>query len=215
VLDTFQALAATMLALLPGGLYTWAYERQAGAWGVGLSDRLVRFLGASAIFHALTASVTYELYRYFVHSGRLARGEELPTWAWLLPVLYVGLPIAAGSVVGAATRGREPWALLLTGPSPAPRAWDHLFSTGDLEGWVRLRLKNDTWIVGAYATEDQGKLRSYASGYPEIQDLFLVETVECDADGTMLVDEEQNPRLRGVAVLVRWDEVSYLEFIEA
>ena len=50
-MNTFQALAVTLLAVLPGASYTFAYERVVGAFGVSLSDRLVRFTAASAIFH--------------------------------------------------------------------------------------------------------------------------------------------------------------------
>src|SRR4029079_5530354 len=57
--DTLEAVAALVLALLPGALYVWAYERPVGAWGIGLSDRVLRFVGVSAILHALLAPLTY------------------------------------------------------------------------------------------------------------------------------------------------------------
>jgi hypothetical protein len=77
-------------------------------------------------------------------------------------------------------------------------------------------MKEGGWIVGAYAQSDTGGLRSYAAGYPEDQDLFLIETAECDPDtGAFVVDERGVPRLRGISVLVRWDEVAYLEYIPA
>ena len=52
--DTFQAIAVLAVALLPGALHVWAFERQAGRWGIGLSDRLLRFVGGSVLFHAAT-----------------------------------------------------------------------------------------------------------------------------------------------------------------
>lgn len=52
--DTFQAIAVFAVALLAGALYVWAFERQAGRWGIGLSDRLLRFVGGSVLFHAAT-----------------------------------------------------------------------------------------------------------------------------------------------------------------
>jgi hypothetical protein len=57
--ETFQSLAVLVLALLPGSLYVWAFERQAGAWGIRLADRLFRFVGFSAVLHALIAPITY------------------------------------------------------------------------------------------------------------------------------------------------------------
>ena len=55
MLETFQSLAVLVLALLPGALYVWALERQTGAWGIRLSDRLFRFVGFSAVLHAVLA----------------------------------------------------------------------------------------------------------------------------------------------------------------
>jgi hypothetical protein len=58
--------------------------------------------------------------------------------------------------------------------------------------------------------------RSYAAGYPEDQDLYLVEAIEVDPEsGDFLLDEQGEPTLRGSGILVRWDEVEYLDFIEA
>jgi hypothetical protein len=216
MVSTFQALGVFLLAMLPGALYVWAFERQAGGWGLSLSDRLLRFIGTSAVFQALGAPITYVLYGTYVHSGRLARGAALPWWLWALVVAYVVVPTACGHIVGHGTRRRRSWALKITGPSPAPRAWDHLFGREALTGWIRLRMKEGGWIVGAYAQSDTGGLRSYAAGYPEDQDLFLIETAECDPDtGAFVVDERGAPRLRGISVLVRWDEVAYLEYIPA
>jgi hypothetical protein len=33
--STEQALVILMIAILPGGLYTWAFERETGKWGIG------------------------------------------------------------------------------------------------------------------------------------------------------------------------------------
>ncbi len=123
-------------------------------------------------------------------------------------------PILLGTIVGRGTRSRQPWSRLFTGPNPAPRAWDHLFG-GRPHGWVRLRLKNGIWLGGAFATRPGGT-RSYAAGYPEEQDLYLVEAVECDRDsGDFLLDDRGTPVSRGSSMLIRWSEVEYLDFIEA
>jgi len=106
------------------------------------------------------------------------------------------------------------WALFFTGPDPAPRAWDYLFQ-GKRDGWIRLRLKSGTWVGGAYATSESG-LRSYSAGYPEDQDLFLATTAAVDpGTGEFLFDDEENVRLQDGGLLVRWDEVEYLQFIDA
>jgi hypothetical protein len=132
----------------------------------------------------------------------------------LVPLVYVGAPIVAGTLVGIGTRARKGWTRVFTGPDPAPRAWDYLFSTRP-DGWVRLRLKSGVWLGGAFATMPDGS-RSYAAAYPEDQDLYLVEAVEVDPKtGSFVLDEEGKSVSRGSAILIRWDEVEYLDYIEA
>jgi hypothetical protein len=216
LVETFQALAVFVIALLPGALYVWAFEREAGGWGLGATDRLLRFVGFSALFHTLIAPITYIFYRDFVVTGRLIHAKSLPLWLWLEVLLYVAVPTLAGTITGSATAAGKQWTRFLAGRSPAPRAWDHLFSAHDLDGYVRLRLTSGQWIVGAFAKSANGRLRSYAAGYPDTQDLYLAETFECDPEtGDFLADDQQNLIPRGIGVLVRWDGVQYLEFIDA
>ena len=211
--DTSQALAIFLIALLPGALYVWSFEQLVGAWGVRFSDRILRFLGVTAVFHALAAPITYWLWVEFVVSGRLRSGDA-PLILWFAAIAWVAVPIELGTLIGRGTRKGLRWAKVFTGPNPAPRAWDHLFgSTPD--GWIRLRLKSGRWLAGAYATMPDGS-RSYAAGYPEEQDLFLVEAIEVDPEsGEFVLDKEGEPVLRGSGILVRWNEVEYLDFIEA
>jgi hypothetical protein len=159
--------------------------------------------------------VIYQLYRLFVVTGRLREGRPLPWWVWLFVAALIGVPLGLGTTIGMAAHNRTRWSRLFTGEHPAPRAWDNLFSTEDLTGWVRLRLKaENAWILGAYGTAPDGNLRSYAAGFPHPQDLYLVDTAEADRDGQFVTDDDGNVVLRGIGVLVRWDEVTYLEFIE-
>ena len=51
-----------VIALLPGALYVWSFERQAGRYGVSLSDRILRFVGGSAVVLALFSVPLYWLY---------------------------------------------------------------------------------------------------------------------------------------------------------
>jgi hypothetical protein len=210
--SSFQALAAFAVGLLPGALYVWSLEGVLGRWGASLSDRVLRFIGASALLHVVAAPITYWLWSEYVYPGRLARGEPLPIGLWFAVAAYVLAPISLGWVVGHGTRCRWRWTQLLTGRNPASRAWDALFG-GDPEGWVRLRLKSGAWIGAALGAKD-GR-RSYFAGYPEKQDLYLVQTAEVDPDtGEFLYDEDEQLRVRDSGVLLRWDEVEYLEFFE-
>jgi hypothetical protein len=211
--DTFQALGVAIVAMLPGALYVWSFERIVGAWGIGLSDRILRFVGFSVVFHALFAPIGYRLWIDFVRSGRFRSGD-VPLLLWLVPLAYVAIPVLAGTAVASGTIRDRPWARFFTGPAPAPRAWDELFTTHP-DGWIRLRLKSGTWLGGGYVVREDG-VRSYAAGYPEPQDLYLAEAAEVDPQtGDFIVDEFDDPVLRGSGILIRWEEVEYLEFIDA
>lgn len=211
--DTFQALGVIVIALLPGAIYVWSFERIVGAWGIGLSDRILRFVGFSVVFHALLGPVGYRLWVDFVRSDRLGSGH-LPLILWLVPVAYVAIPALVGTLVAWGTLRDRAWARLFTGPAPAPRAWDELFTTHP-NGWIRLRLKSGTWLGGGYVVREDG-VRSYAASYPEEQDLYLAEAAEIDPEtGDFVRDEFDDPVPRGSGILIRWDEVEYLEFIDA
>jgi hypothetical protein len=209
--DSFQALAVATLGLLPGALYIWSFEGVVGRWGAGLSDRVLRFVGSSALLHAGAAPITYRLWSEYGASGRLARGESLPLVLWTVVLAYVLVPIWLGWVVGYGARQRWKWTLLVTGRNPAPRAWDSFFGD-DPEGWVRLRLKSGAWIGAALGSKD-GR-RSYAAGYPEDQDLYFVQTAEVDPETGEFLYEGDQLRVRDSGLLLRWDEVEYLEFFE-
>lgn len=212
--DTFQSLAVFALALLPGALYIWGFERVVGNWGISLSDRLARFVGVSAILQVLWAPATVFLWRELVLSGDAGRGA-IPMWVWPIAIVYVALPVLLGTAVGRGTRRRARWSRVFTGPSPAPRAWDHLFASRP-DGWIRLRLKEGTWLGGAFSPPEGGELGSYAAGYPDPQDLYLGRLAEVDPQsGAFLFDDAGQIRMASGGILIRWDEVLYLEFVDA
>lgn len=219
VVDTLQAVVIFVLAVLPGALYTWAYEREDGAWEVALGDRLARFSGVSAMFSVLTAPLIYWLYSQYTTSWSNGPMVQIPAWVWLVYAAYVVVPAALGTAVGRGARNRQTWTRLFTGPSPAPRGWDALFRSPALTGWLRLHLKDGTWIVGAWEDpldDDGARPGSYAAGFPHTQDLYLVDTCEADPrTGEFLTDAQGIPLRRGIAVLVNWDQVAYAEFIDA
>lgn len=216
MLSTVQALLVAIFAILPGALYTWAFEREAGAWGVGLGDRLLRFFGASAVLSILTLPLLYEAYGRYVLTGALRQGDPLPWWIWLFPAGLLLLPVVTGWGVGWATRHGKAWVRPLVGPAPAPRGWDQLFRTPRLGGYVRLKLSDGTWLVGSWASSspNNGLPGSFAAGFPHEQDLYFVDTYEVDSDGQPKVADDGTPVLTGAASLVRWDQVTYADFIE-
>lgn len=210
--NTFLGAAVVLIALIPGALYTWSFERQVGRWGIGLSDRILRFVGGSAIFHAAFAPLTYWLWAD--QWERVRNKDSLSLWLWLTVVAYVAIPSAVGTIVGRGTRAGTKWSKVLVGPDPAPRAWDFLFQGHDLDGWVRLRLKSGIWLGGAFATANGRP--SYAAGYPEEQDLYLAAAVRVDPDsGEFLRLDDGSLDILTGGILIRWEEVEYLEFIDS
>ncbi|MBO8147752.1 hypothetical protein HND25_10350 [Rhodococcus erythropolis] len=109
---------------------------------------------------------------------------------------------------------------LYTDIAPAPRAWDYFWSRPNLKGWVVLHLNNDA-LIGAVWNE------SYASGYPESGDLYLSDQLELDpingafvmqttdTAGNPIPVNEQLPKSLGKNLLIRWDEIKYLDFYPA
>lgn len=211
MISTFEALLVVVVALLPGATYTWAFELQAGRRGANFSDRVWRFAGSSAVFISLVLPLLYLAYRQLVVTDRLAQGSPIPWWIWTLPPAYVLLPWLIGGLTGAAVRRRRKWVRFLTGPSPSPRAWDHLFTTPGLTGWLLLKMKDSSWIAGYWGAEDDRglALQSYASGYPDSQELYFSDTAVVDGEGAVTVDETGRPKPTGMGVLVRWEEVAY------
>lgn len=51
-----------LIALLPGALFVWSFERWAGRFGIGLQDRALRFVGGSAVVLSIAAWPLYWLY---------------------------------------------------------------------------------------------------------------------------------------------------------
>jgi hypothetical protein len=224
--ETIQALVIAVLCFLPGALYIWAFEREVGRWGIGLADRVFRFLGVSALLLAAYAFPGFVIWSRIVHhrvsrngrvlfENRLTNGLPLPWWLFLLPVAYVFLPLMIGFLAAWATRSRNRYVKLVArfvvGRDPAPRAWDDLFFERP-NGAVRIRLKDfgtgGQWIGGLFAE------KSYAAGYPEQpQDLYLERAYPMNQDdGSFIAGPHDGYQELGSGVLVRWDEIRYLEF---
>ena len=200
-----------LVALLPGALFTWSFERWAGRFGIGLQDRALRFVGGSAVLLSIAAWPLYWLYAGYW--DRLVDRQALPWWIWFAPILYTVLPVVGGGLLGLGWKKKWSWARYISGRDRTPQAWDHLFQDRPA-GWVRCKLKSGTWVGGAFAEVD-GR-RPYASGYPESQDLYLPAILPLDHDsGEVLINGDGTPELQGSGILIRWDEIEYLDFTEA
>lgn len=202
------AAALVLVALLPGAMFSWSFERWAGRFGIGLKDRALRFMGLSAVLLSMAAGPLYWIYANYWDA--FMNRKPLPGWFWVLPIAYIFVPLVAGSLSGYAWKQNWPGARLIIGRDRVPRAWDHLFLDRPAGG-IRCRLKSGTWIAGIYAETDAG--RPFAAEYPEPQDLYLPATLGIDPDtGRMLISDSNEPLVLDLGVLVRWEEIEFLEF---
>jgi hypothetical protein len=210
------ALGIILVAVLPGAIYTWAFEREAGSYGVTLADRTLRFVAASTLVHLLFAWPEYVVFRVAVERGhRILAGQF--ALLWLVLLLLSVLPAAAGTMLGglyASRTMRTSWPRLrrwltaereqrllriLVGRDPAPRAWDDLFSER-LHCYLRVRTTGDKWLAGKFASA------SYAAGYPNDPDLLLEEACEVDQE-TGIIGKPLGYPLYVAAGQIAWIEV--------
>lgn len=220
MISTFQALLVAVIALLPGATYMFAVERFNVSYGLAFADRLVRFLAASAAFAAVFAGPAYVLHNRYIRSGELSSGHV--SW-WLVEVVaivYVAFPATAGSLVGygrTQVGGAWKWARWVSGDSIEPRAWDYFWRV-HRNGVVRMHLKSGTWLAGLHGYSTGSVKRSYASGHPEPGDVYLYQSLLIDpGTGALVVDQEGRavPVPGAPGLLIRWDEIEYLDVLEA
>jgi hypothetical protein len=84
---------------------------------------------------------------------------------------------------------------------------DYFFSQHP-DGWIRLRLKSGVWSGGAFANG------AFAAGYPDPSDIFFT-AAEIDADtGDFGRNPDGSVVLRDERLLVAWEDVEYLEFVD-
>ncbi len=215
--DTVSGFLIVLIFVLPGSVYTWAYERQNSAYGVTFTDRVLRFIAVSVIFHLVLAWPEYALYRVAV-AGReeVLTGQFALLWVGLL--ILVAVPATLGTILGGlyATRtDRTGWNWirrhvsaeteqrllnLALGRTPAPRAWDDFFSERP-SAYLRIRLEDDKWLAGKFAAG------SYAGGFPHDTDLYLEEAWEVDQVTGALGNVALGYPVYVPAASIRWIEV--------
>lgn len=218
--STFQALGVALLGLLPGALYELAREQRSGRWGLRGADQLFRLLAVSVVFQVVISPLTYWLYAHYIVTEHLRQGRPVSGWLWVLLLCYLLGPFVLGRFTALGHRyrsrhGVSTWERfvaravnLYTDAAPAPREWDYLFSYRRRTGWIILHLKDGSRIGGAWNS-------SYAASYPADQDLYLSKQVELTADGRIRLGDDGQPHGLGKGLLIRWNEVRYLDFYDA
>lgn len=215
--DSITALLVIVVAVLPGSVYTWAYERQASPFGVTLRDRMLRFIAVSLLFHLVLAWPEFVVYRAAIADRGILQPERFAAlWAGLL--VLVAVPGTMGTVLGGlyATRNtRQGWEWirrylsprrehqllrLLLGRTPAPRAWDDLFSDRP-NVYIRIRTLEGLWIAGRFARD------SYAGGFPYQADILLEEAYSVDQETGLLAETGLGYAIYVPASWIAWMDI--------
>lgn len=215
--QSFTALLVVVVAVLPGSVYTWAYERQASPYGVTLRDRMLRFIAVSLLFHLVLAWPEWAIYRIAVYGQGLLQPERFAVlWAGMM--FLVAIPGGMGTALGGlyATRTtRHGWRWIrswlpehreeqllriMLGRTPAPRAWDDLFSDRP-NVYVRVRTFEGVWIAGRFAGH------SYAGGFPYQTDLLLEQAWSIDQETGELGETGLGYSVYIPAVWIAWMEI--------
>jgi len=216
---TSGAIATSLLAaaLLPGALFQWGFERNAGRYGIGLKDRILRVTGTSALFLAMFAWPLHWLYANYW--DQIAAGKILPRLIYAIPIIYLLIPSIIGWIYGSSLKKEKAWARKLAGTNRFPTAWDYALS-GRKGGWIRCQLKSGIWVGGLFSDLNSGEdvkshKRSYASGYPEAHELYLYPTVLMDREtGEFKTREDGQPLLGIGGLLLFGEEIAIVEFID-
>lgn len=204
--ETALGLLVLVVAVLPGLTYTLAFERRAGAYGVTLADRTLRFTAVSAVFHVLAGWPEYWVWRATLGDPGPIRAGEFAI-LWVAAVLLLVLPAVTGSVVGQVYVHRDErprwqrevlrWTI---GPELAPRAWDDFFSDRPAT-YLRVRTVDGTTHAGLFASA------SYAAGYPQQPDLLLEEAWSLDPDSGELLES------LGYPLYIASGQISWMEIV--
>jgi hypothetical protein len=217
--ESLTGLLIVLIALLPGGVHTWAFERATGKSDQQASDRIPRFLAASAVYLVVFAVPATPILRAIAESART--GTTTAAWRYAAAfALLIVLPFTIGSLMGWLTSRRHEKGLLgwlgrrIGGVGHATRAWDHLFAVKELTGTIRVVLADNTHLIGTWGRrEKMGGLSgdpptvSYASGCPNPQrDLYIAHLIRIDYPGGKPSQDSDG------AAWVPGESIRYIEF---
>lgn len=225
--ETLEAIAIIAVAVLPGALATLAYERHVGTYAADIQERLIRFAASSALLFPVNSTLIWLVWTKilnvspWVPSGQhrnLLASNSLEGAQWLViltPIAYVLVPAILGDIGGrlvVSYRKREYTARTgRLGTGHEKEAWNTAFlDASPLNApagcIVRFRLKTGGWRAGYF-----GKA-SVAS--PTTKDVYFEATAAVDGDGNLIVEPDGRPVRQEVGILVRWDEVDFIEFVK-
>lgn len=212
--ETWVQVAVILTAVLPGFVYQVS-RRSVGGPDPDERDfgvRVLRAIAASAVFAGLYAValgpvvVTYVREPsnvlndvQFVGVGFLVLVVATP-WTLARVLFYLRTSewyAALSERVVTRLRLRRPW-------NPTPSAWDFAFGNAQ-PGWVRVRLADGSWVGGWFST------KSFASSFPEPQELYLEVGYVMDPDDGTFTDHVSAPG----GTVVRCQDAVVVDFIPA
>lgn len=167
-----------VLFVLPGITYQFLRERMRGpvAGERNLGERVLRAVVASILLDSLYAIVAgptlVRLVRGSISTGWDSVVQQSRLVGLLGLVLFIIVPAMAAGVVSVWQRRRLPARYQAT-----PSAWDYMFRHRG-SCFVRMRLKDGTWVGGWYGSG------SYATSYPEAKEIFLESAWRMNPDGS-------------------------------
>jgi len=193
-------ILAIVLFLIPGLNCTWIIERLAGRTPLSGPERLLRAISWSLLLYALASP-------WLIHlDHRVVRGNHLWTWEPIIGISMIEFvaPLVLGVCVVSVRRAEWFTSRLgrLTRIDPSVNSWDFAFSSAR-RFFVRAKLKTGERVGGLFGS------RSYASAYPEPQDLFLEQAWRLTEEGL-----PDGPVVGSRGLLIRQEDIEVLEFIE-
>jgi hypothetical protein len=191
---------AIVFFLIPGLNCTWIVERLAGRSLLSGPERLFRAIAWSLFLYV--AASPWLLWLAHRVTGRRKVWPWEPIFGFACLEFLVPVMLALTVVWIRRSDWFRRWLKLLTRIDSRWSSWDVAFaSLGPF--FVRAKLKTGERVGGVFGE------RSFASAYPESQDVFVEEAWSLDEDGA---PEEPLPGSRGL--FFRQEDVEVLEFLE-
>ncbi|MYW02406.1 DUF6338 family protein [Streptomyces sp. SID3343] len=200
---TVSQVALLICCVLPGVTHQFVRERLRGPipGERDLAERVLRALVASLVLDAMYLLVAGPLI------VRVVRGPGADRWDGLVRqpravalaglILFVLVPVAAAVALTWWERRHRDAARY----HDTPTAWDRMFRNQG-SCFVRMRMRDGAWVGGWYGS------RSYATAYPQPQEVFLESAWLMNADGSFV------RRIAGsIGLHVRAGEVDVVELL--
>ena len=216
--ETIPALLIALVAVVPGMVATPAFERHVGTYAAEFPERVLRFVGGSALVFPFTAAMVWPFWRRVVHVAvpgvdgtttfvnRLTTGGDVsPLWL-LLPVALVGVPALLGTTAG---RLWATWLRRHSDDTPLEdvRAWDWVFLDPAPKILVA-KLRSGRWLAGVFGGNSYASPRAARS-----KDVYLEVALEVNDEGTLIRDENGRPVARRSSILFDGDDIELLEVV--